>query len=261
VNLDQRLLAADPASTVPADLGRSVKAQAALADITSTNPGGPRTSRGQRRPWGRYGLAAAATAIGVMVAPVLGSGTAAFAWTATPRAATAAESATWGSRCLETWKGDHGYRVRLVEVRGPWVYTVLAGADDYEATCLANTDPDGEEGSSGGFAAPLSKEPLDTSLVTNSVRDLDAGVPGVHQMEVTGRAGSDVTAITFRVKGGDVKATIRDGYFAAWWPQYQGRSLLARITPDGPPDPEVVVSLVDGTTRTARIQDFDVSPL
>jgi hypothetical protein len=73
---------------------------------------------------------------------------------------------------------------------------------------------------------------------------------------VTGKAGSDITAVTFTVDGTQVQATLHDGYFAAWWPGHT--SVIPRF---GPPNPDVTVTLKDGSQHRRPIQDYDVSPL
>jgi hypothetical protein len=145
--------------------------------------------------------------------------------------------------------------VRLVELRGQYAYTVLAGTDGYEATCLMQNHGTGREVTGGGFEGPLKQNPSATSLVTNSVR-AQSDDDGNAAFEVTGKAGADVASVVIEAEGVDVLATLKDGYFAPWWP---GRdSMIPRW---GPPNPRVRITLVDGTVRNARIQDFDVSPL
>jgi hypothetical protein len=266
MDIDQQLRQLDPAAEIPHDLGRSSRAEATFFSITSNHMEGSRETP-QRSPqqhrWRRISIAAVATAAGVLVAPVLGSGTAYASWTAVPRPATAQEADAWGRKCLESWSG-HSYAVRMVESRGSWSYTVLTSADGYEATCLSTSTPALDGSVSTGFSGPLPQTPAPDGLVTNSVREGALTANSDHQLEVTGKAGAKVAAVAFRIDGTDVQATLKDGYFAAWWPQHEGNNLLSRLTnalgSDGPPDPDVVITLIDGTTRITPIQRFDVSP-
>ncbi|HST83136.1 MAG TPA: hypothetical protein VLL08_15485 [Kineosporiaceae bacterium] len=269
MDIDQQLRRLDPAAEIPEDLGRSARAEAVLASITSTHPdGGQIPVRSRRRPWRRY-LLAAATAVGVLVAPVLGGSTAYASWTAVPRMVTAQEAKAFGQECLKSWSSedtDVDYQVRLVEARGLWSYTVLTGAGGREAACLFKRSPD-RDGTSqgGGFSGKLVQTPAADALVTNSVGEVQLAAGDDHQLAVTGKAGANVASVAFRIDGTDVQATLKDGYFAAWWPQRDGKTLLSRmadvVNGGGPPNPKVVITLLDGTTRIARIQQFDVSPM
>ena len=48
---------------------------------------------------------------------------------------------------------------------------------------------------------------------------------------------------------GDVEATVRDGRFAAWWPE-------ARISPVLPFDPDVTIHRTDGSSITDELSDL-----
>ncbi len=87
--------------------------------------------------------------------------------------------------------------------------------------------------------------------------DLFAGV----QYVATGRVGSDVAAVSFDAGGVYIEATLKDGFFAAWWPERRPKTLLGRLLENGPPNPDVKITLKDGTSRVEPIQDFDVSPM
>lgn len=97
--------------------------------------------------------------------------------------------------------------------------------------------------------------PLAGGLVTNGVR-ASWNSHGNAQSEVTGQAGSDVTAVTFNVDGSAVHATLEDGLFAAWWP---GRT----EEPQGvdPPNPDVTITLRGGSQVTRPIEDFNNRPM
>ena len=248
----------DPARAIPDDLFNEPRARATLAEITSTPPGQdlPTQRRGSRTGL-RLAAGIAAASIGALALTQVFSPSSAYAsWTAVPRPASAAESARWGSWCLDMHAEGthHGYEVRLVEARGPYAYVVLGGSQGYEATCLFQEKGDGNHEASG-FSAPLPQQPPRDGLVTNSVRAV-ADDGNKSAFEVTGRAGPDVASVVFDIDGIQVSATLDNGHFAAWWPG--PTSLIPRW---GPPNPNVTITLKNGTSHTQRIQTYDVSPL
>ena len=203
--------------------------------------------------------AAAAALTAVLTVQTLRPPEAFATWTATPRPATPAELDTWGTQCLATWAvEDHDFSVRLAEVRGDFTYVVLGAPDGYEATCLtgAVTASDGSDVPDlygVGFLAPLKQTPATDTLVTNGVRD-SFNTDGHAEAEVTGRAGSDVVALTFDGGGTPVHATVQDGHFAAWWPLSDPPALDAGLNPN------VTITLADGTSTTRPINEFNVMP-
>jgi hypothetical protein len=193
--------------------------------------------------------AAAATLTAVLTVQMLRPPEAYATWTATPRPATPAELDTWGTQCLENWAvEDHDFSIRLAEVRGDFTYVVLGAPDGFEATCLTGADLFGV-----GFLGPLEQTPAPDALVTNGVRD-SFDDEGYAEAEVTGRAGSDVVALTVDGDGTPVHATLHDGHFAAWWP------LSEPPTPGAGLNPNVTITLADGTSTTRPINDFNVMP-
>jgi hypothetical protein len=256
MNVDTQLKQLDAARYIPEDLVHQPRARQTLTAILEHDaaPDVTPARRSGRRVM-RYAVAAGTVLVaGAMVTNFLGGSAAYASWTATARLANPIEEAKWGADCLSRWSG-HGYTVRLVELRGRYAYTVLAGSDGYEATCLMEDRGAGHEVLGGGYQGPLKQNPPSTGLVTNSVR-AQSDDNGDAAFEVTGKAGPHVASIVIEADGVDVQATLKDGYFAAWWP---GRDSM--IPKGGPPNPRVTITLDDGTTHTARIQDFDVSPL
>jgi hypothetical protein len=260
MTLDTQLKQIDPAQDIPDALVHEPAARDLLANLTSQpSPLEPARARPTSRR--RVMLAAGATAAtvaGVLgVTQTLAPPDAYASWTATARVATPAEQTRWGQDCLDRmWQDQpHDFAVRLVEMRGDFAYTVLTATDGFEATCLMSDPGPGREVTGGGYTGPLTQEPPPDGLVTNSVR-AQSDDDGNAQFEVTGKAGSNVTAVTFAVNGTQVHATLHDGYFAAWWPG--STSLIPRF---GPPNPDVTITLGDGSQVTRQIQDYDVSPL
>lgn len=249
----------DPARAIPDDLVNEPRARATLAEITSTPPGQDLpTQRRSSRTGLRLAAGIAAASIGALALTQVFSPSSAYAsWTAVPRPASAAESARWGSWCQQMHDEGttRGYQVQLVELRGPYAYVVLGGSQGYEATCLITQENADGNHEAGGFSGPLPQQPTSEGLVTNSVREVNDG-GSKSAFEVTGRAGADVAALVFDIDGTEVKATLDNGYFAAWWPA--PASLFPKW---GPPNPNVTITLKDGTSYTQPIQAFDVSPL
>lgn len=265
MNLDDRIRTIDPARDIDAGLAAGERARSTFVRIVGTDPtvaGAGLTGR-RRRGW--YVAAAAAAAAGALLfVPIPGVSGAAYAgWVATARPATPAEQQSQGTACVNLHSGpgagamNHHFTVSLVEVRSDYAYTVLAGDDGFEATCLTRTSPGPAAGF--GFSAPLTQQPRPRGIVTNSVREGELE-PGHTQYEVTGKVGADVAALTIQAPGVDVHATVTNGRFAAWWPGEKNDSLFARMTA-GPPNPDVTLTYRDGTTHRAPIQTYDVSPL
>lgn len=266
MKIDEQLKGMDPAA---GRIGDGNRAAANLQRVMSTEPGAQRTRKSRK---GRYTLAAGLAGVGVVVAPVLGGSTAAFAgWDEKPVAASPEEAKFWSDKCDAIVGGpdlegiDRDFRTVLVELRGDWSFTVMQAADGMEIACLADGKitaerPEGDGLSWGGEALG---EPAADSLLTGSVVKADILVDGT-QYAVTGRIGSDVAGVAFLVGGREVEATIENGRFAAWWPEPDPASLLGKISDrvhKGPPNPDVRITLRDGTSRVQAIQDFDVSPM
>ncbi len=72
-----------------------------------------------------------------------------------------------------------------------------------------------------------------------------------------GRSGSAVTGVSLqRVDGSDVKATVGDGHFIAWWPETEGVGALSVTTSSGtqsyPVDPRFAQSNLQPTNKAVR---------
>ncbi|GAB3436725.1 hypothetical protein GCM10027517_07210 [Phycicoccus ginsengisoli] len=255
MSVEAKLKELDAAHGVPDDLGSTPHARQVLGRIMDETQLAAPPARVSPRRALKYAVAAGTVLVGgAVLVDFARGGTAYASWTPTARVASPEQQARLGWDCMSHLSG-HGYRVRLVELRGRYAYTVLQGSDGYEATCLAQ-DPDTSPLTMvQGFEGPLAEEPPSAGLMTNSVRSMTDDNGDV-AFEVTGKAGADVVSVSIVTDFGDVQSTLEDGYFAAWWP---GRKSL--IPSFGPPNPTVRITLKDGTTRQAPIQDFDVSPM
>ncbi|GLY27413.1 hypothetical protein [Kineosporia sp. NBRC 101731] len=266
MNLERTLRQHDAAADVTDDLIASPRAAATLFRVTQEVPGTAGILP-KRRHRIRYSMAVVIAAVGVVVAPVLGGGNAAFAeWTTKARAATPAEARQWGTYC-QGMVGDaldgirRVYSPQVVEMRGKLALAYLEAPDGYESLCVTETEPSGPGGSFTGqsLTGKLSAVPVADGLATNSV--LDVQLQGGTLYAVAGKMGDDVVSVTFDAGGVDAEATVQNGYFVAWWPERKPASLLERATRNGPPNPDVKITLKDGTSRVRPIQDFDISPM
>lgn len=255
MSVEAKLKELDAARGVPDDLAGTPHAREVLSRVMDPTQLPAPPARVSARQAVKYAVAAGTVLLGGAVLVDFAKGGPAYAsWTPNARAASPEQKARLVWDCLSRASG-HGYRVRLVELRGRYAYTVLQGSDGYEATCLVQ-DPDADPITMvAGFQGPLAQDPPRAGLVTDSVRDM-TNDRGEVAFEVTGKAGPDVVSVAIVTDFGDVEATLEDGYFAAWWP---GRQSL--IPSFGPPNPTVRITLKDGTSRQAPIQDFDVSPM
>ncbi|MBM2614928.1 hypothetical protein JIG36_05065 [Actinoplanes sp. LDG1-06] len=267
MTLDDQLRRHDPARHVPDDLARSPHALATLARVTATEPGtgSPAVSyRPPRRRAFRYAMAAAVATAGVAVsAPILGDDQAAVAtWDAQPKPASAQDAARYTKDCSQ-WTGIRTGTAQMVEVRGIWVMTYLSTADG-DAQCLRSTrptaeSPDGEGQASYGPALPA---PAADALSTVGVMETSGGVTAT-QFLIAGKAGADVTGVVFHAEDMDIRATVRNGHFAAWWPQRKPSSIVGRMVENtgysGSPNPDVTITLKSGRSFTTEIKDYDTN--
>ena len=260
---DAALRSLDPAANVDPAVATSPRAQDTLARILATDSAGPAMAPPARiglarRPWVLVG--AALVGVGALVlAPGMLSGQTAFAsWSATATAVPPAEAAAAGQDCRTHWGPSGGLGpgsdpkvvetagAVLVERRGAWTYVLLRGAGGFEATCLFK-DKSPEDGFTGGGSTST----YDTAAVAPSTAAIHTlgrtGDDHSSYADSTGRVGSDVASIVINTaQQGPVKATIHDGYFAAWWP---GPGLARAGEEKAGPDPTYTLILKDGTTK------------
>ncbi|MDY7087865.1 MAG: hypothetical protein SYR96_22510 [Actinomycetota bacterium] len=267
---DEWLRCHDPARHVPDGLVRSVRATVGLARITATEPGSGTPAEPARNPVHgrravRFALAGVVAVAGVSAAPILGTDDAATAtWDAVARPATPQQVAENGRRCAEFTGIGANATPRMVELRGTWVMTYVTTPTG-EAQCLNSTvrtavHPDGEGEAMSG---PLLPVPAADALATIGVHMTSAGVSTGTQFMVSGKAGSRVVAVTFETQDMQVKATVKDGYFTAWWPRRTPDTIAGRLIDysgyNGSPNPKVTITLTGGKRIETRIKDYDVN--
>ena len=278
----------DPAGIVDPQLADNPRAQDTLTRILATDPAGPTTPppavtgwlRGPARRWLLAGIALVGVGALVIVPglrhgdptsttvphtyPTLAGNTEFASWTPTSQAVTPAEAAKAGKDCTTKLVRlgvigpahpspgltvDQPGEAVVVDRRGPWTFVLTEGGQngDFQAICLYDDNGSGKEvsGQLGSFAPGA--VPSNTVVV---------GIPGVGGIDQdtyswrTGRVGSDVASVVVNtVEKGPVKATVHDGYFAAWWPVPMS---VVVATPDPrSPKPTYTLTLKDGTIKAA----------
>jgi hypothetical protein len=179
---------------------------------------------------GAVGLSGAAAAAGAVI--LLGSSAApAFAgWTASPTPALPGQLAAAQQRCSTA----SGTPV-LTDTRGPYTASIYADG----TTCI---DGNGMEISTAGGGGARSSVPAGT-VELNGAGESDSN--GHALTLVDGPIGAGVTRVTItRSDGSSVQATVRNGWYLAWWPGTE-RAVTAQVasargsrTQSFPPGPQ-----------------------
>lgn len=228
------------------------RARADLERILMTDPTLPAShprplrSKRTRRIALTAGLVAAATAAAIVVPTVVGKDQAFATWTSDPSAMSATDSANASASCRDKTtaqfpdlrKDLSAATTSISERRGSWTLVVLAGRGGFSALCIDNpTQADSFYSSSGSTPARPTRREL--GVLNLGAGDLD----GKKISLATGLAGADVTAISYAsAKHGKIKATVRGGQFALWFP---GKDLENAITTGI----RLTVTYRDGTTK------------
>jgi len=177
-------------------------------------------------------VAAAAAGLAVLAPGLFRDDSADASWTAQPAAPSVDDVAEAGQHCADFWLNSGldrplpGMEVALAEQRGDWTYTVMRTSDGQYADCMLQQDRGllrRLAGSgplvtgAGGLSPALG--PVPTGGALESVSYGGSGSDDGAFAALSGRVGPDVTRVVAHAPGtGDVQATVRDGYFAAWWP-------------------------------------------
>jgi hypothetical protein len=179
------------------------EASARLRAVDYHPRSGRLSSRRARSAVGALGLSGAAAVAGAIV--LLGSNAApAFAgWTSSPTTPRPGQIAA-AQQCAT----GSGTPV-LTDTRGPYTASIYADG----ATCLQGN---GIEISDGGGGNATADTPAGT-IELNGAGESDSD--GHALTMVDGRIGSGVTGVTItRSDGSSVQATVKNGWYLAWWP-------------------------------------------
>jgi hypothetical protein len=201
--------------------------RAALSNGDDVRTDGPGAVR--RRPVFQRGLVAAAliagVTTGVIALSMSGSSNAFASWISRPGTISESETAGVDAECRES---DPSLgRPVIVDRRGHSAYAVYANRS--ETTDCLMTVP-GETPDKGlpsgwvshqsvGRAAPSVQLPL---LVLSAKAPEGNSVHGLPVTWVSGRIDRSVATVTVDTSDRTVEATVRDGWFAAWWPGNDG---------------------------------------
>jgi hypothetical protein len=166
---------------------------------------------------GALGLSGAAAVAGAVI--LLGSNAApAFAgWTRTPTAPVHGQLAAAQQHCTGS-----GTPV-LTDTRGPYTASIYANG----STCL---EGNGIQISSGGGGNATPSTPAGT-VALNGLGESDS--EGHALTMVDGPIGAGVTGVTItRSDGTSVQATVKNGWYLAWWPGTE-RAVTAQVSSAG----------------------------
>jgi len=202
----------EPAGELLEQIVRSDR-RAAPAQATTRVPG--------RRPrLAIAGVAGTLAAAGAVALAMVNIGPAYASWTPDPAPLPAAAAQEIAGECVPAPERG-AVRVVIGETRGDYAY-VNAMTPGWSRTCFR--DHDGSVRESSILAEPLSAEQLGAAgIELYSWGQLRTEEGYVRLM--AGHLGSGVTAVDIAVRHADgsptrtVHATVRDGYFAAWYPE------------------------------------------
>jgi hypothetical protein len=201
------------------------------------------------------GVAAAATAVVVLMPAVTGGDRAFATWKAAPVGLSEQQRAQAGSACrarqqdaaagADVERLEHA-RTAIAERRGTWTTVVLAGVDGFSALCVTDDSSHlfnkrwiGSQGTPAADTTPGARDLLGT--------DLGVGTTGGGDISLAaGVAGADVVGVAYvSERYGTVTATVSQGHFALWFP---GDELM-----DASAGVDVRVTYDDGSTTTVRL--------
>lgn len=111
-------------------------------------------------------------------------------------------------------------RTVVAEQRGDFLFVALATDTGATAQCFLSADDPGRVYGTTG-SAPTASTPPPVVLAADRIEAEGGGLasgPDGSYAFAQGRVGDDVLAVTLRVDGATIRATVGDGWFAAWWP-------------------------------------------
>jgi hypothetical protein len=243
MRIDQALRAA--AEPVPSRVARPAARQL-LDDIVRTDPAtaNPLPAVRRRRP---LRLAVAGSALALVAAAVVvvngpGTGRAYASWTPDPAPLPTADARDIVDRCVPAAERA-GAHVVIGEARGRYAYLDVLTAEG-SRTCFRDHDGGVRESSimvDPAGAAQLGRTGIE--MYGWGQLRTDEGYARL----MSGRLGSRVRSVDIVVHGRDgssrtMRATVRDGYFAAWYPEGLAEAGTNHTT--------LTLTMADGTTES-----------
>ena len=231
----------------------------------------PITSRRRRSPvrWLLPAAAAAALVGAMVIAGQPGEKAAYASWTPDPTPVSGEVLSRAEAACRAGWTESSSRDTDLpaelrpttkaedlatvvAEQRGDYLFLAMAADDGSTTQCFFDAGaPSRPHGMTGGAATASTPPPavLAPEQIEGSGGGAASGPEGSYAFSV-GRVGDEVKGVTVHADGTDVRATVTNGHFAAWWPS----------KPVQEPAPSPIlrfdVTLADGTVRS----DVDAGP-
>lgn len=214
---------------------------AVLSGQSHSGARGERTSKygSYNRRWTLAVSCIGALAAAAVVALALGlwAGTPrAFAgWSPTPTSPASGQVASAEAACFaqrpapsEPLPGERLWHVVLTDTRGPYTLMIVEDAGAI-GSCFVGPSPASADLAMnvGGPVVPPRADEIG-AITTTSARE------GSRYTEIEGVAGSEVKSVTLVLSDGShVRASLADGWYAAWWPGSQTATAAEIITPNG----------------------------
>jgi hypothetical protein len=211
----------DPAKNRTLSDAEMIRAEADLERIIATPPAAESKKRRRRRASvGAGALGGSIAAVAVLAVSVVTGGSAAYAdWTAAPSPATTKQSVAFANDCAESWASPTTVGnddIILGEWRGDAQIALVKNGQS--VLMCSGVDPNVPVGWERLYDPAVSTEAAPTSngLRIYGIETSGDGADG-YSYDV-GRVGSDVTGVDVRTSKGVVQASVKDGWFVAWWP-------------------------------------------
>jgi len=245
INATVSKIVSDAAQADEVMTGRETADEVRKPVAAALSPGAPALNRSRRR-WVYLVPAAAGLAALLAGVGLVGRQDSAYAgWTAMPTGVSVPDSAKVGDRCIAMSKEDFGgelskvggLTVVLAERRGQWIYALVANSNNV-AGCLQNESDHTADGNSILQSSGSEVAPRPTAKGVTTITMVGGGFSQIY-----GRAGAEVAKVVVNGPEGRVTATVKSGYWAAWWPD----NLLSSPTPPAASRYDLTITLKDGT--------------
>ena len=219
-----RLATLDPAARREPTEEQWQRSRARLEE-TMANPMEVRRPRARRIAIGLAAATLLAAGVTLAVPAALPDGDAAYAsWTPVPKSMPDADALISARECARSWDGGgEAGKIVLAERRGVTVLLImwLRGGPLIKCSSLGTGRPAGAE-------RLTDDRNLEPPLPAAGRVTLDGGMGATGMgdrwySEAAGRVGAGVTGVDIAMPGGrTVRASVRDGWWAAWWPGHEG---------------------------------------